>query len=117
MTTWAVLIGINFYVKDRHLEAAVRDVENMKSYLEANHESVTSTCFTASAPQDPDAKHPTEEPFAWPTYENITAKLEEIEQASKPGDFLYIHYSGHGTQQPTKSPEYTEVDTLSPAKH
>ncbi|KAL9609813.1 MAG: hypothetical protein Q9167_005440 [Letrouitia subvulpina] len=111
MTTWAVLIGINFYVKDRHLQGAVQDVRDMGAYISANYERVNISILTASAPQDSKIKIPTEEPIAWPTFENIKAKLDFIEQAANQGDFLYIHFSGHGTQQPTISREYKEHDS------
>ena len=110
MTTWAVLIGINYYVKDHHLHGAVQDVRDMGAYLEANHTRANVSTLTASAPPNPEDGVPNEEPSAWPTFENIKAKLDHIEQAADHGDFLYIHFSGHGTQQPKTSREYKEHD-------
>ncbi|KAG8525776.1 uncharacterized protein KY384_000536 [Bacidia gigantensis] len=111
MTTWAILIGINFYVQDRHLHGAVQDVRDMGAYLEANHEHVKLSILTASAPQNSNDKVPIEEPDAWPTFENIKGQLDHIEQAANEMDFLYIHFSGHGTQQPVVSREYKERGT------
>ena len=35
-----------------------------------------------------------------PDGKNIRAALNELVDGSKPGDILFIHYSGHGTQVP-----------------
>ncbi|MBX3582370.1 MAG: caspase family protein [Rhizobiaceae bacterium] len=46
-----------------------------------------------------------------PTRANILATLKEIADKAQRDDFVYLHYSGHGSQQPTKTPE-TETDGL-----
>lgn len=46
-----------------------------------------------------------------PTRANILAALAEVAAKAGPDDFVYLHYSGHGSQQPTKTPE-TETDGL-----
>jgi hypothetical protein len=48
---------------------------------------------------------------ASPTRANILAALEAVAGKVGPDDFVYLHYSGHGSQQPTKTPE-TETDGL-----
>jgi len=107
---WAVLIGINFYVKDS-LKGCVRDVKNIKEYLKTRSTPVNVVTFTASAPEDPNSHHPAEKPDSWPTFENVTSSLARITAEAKPGDFVYIHYSGHGTQTPGTSSEYSDKDT------
>jgi len=34
-----------------------------------------------------------------PSRENILAALDDVVERSEPGDFVYLHFSGHGTQQ------------------
>jgi len=46
-----------------------------------------------------------------PTRANILATLKDIADKAERDDFVYLHYSGHGSQQPTKTPE-TETDGL-----
>ncbi|KAK4170900.1 caspase domain-containing protein [Triangularia setosa] len=98
-THWAVLIGIDFYVQDRHLQGSVRDVETVKQYLEAGTTPVDIAILTAKAPSCPSSPRPVEEPALWPTYNNIIAKLKRVLEKAKRGDFVYIHYSGHGTRR------------------
>src|SRR2546430_12157532 len=54
--------------------------------------------FTATESADPESSSPTEDPMFWPTYHNVTSALEKITSLGKTGDFIYIHYSGHGTR-------------------
>lgn len=102
LTRWAVLIGINYYVKDRCLQGCVRDVTDIKHTLD-NEKSPTSAnvlVLTATTPPDQTSVRPLEESTAWPTYDNVIKALNNIKERSRPGDFVYIHYSGHGTQLP-----------------
>ncbi|MEP9386687.1 caspase family protein [Mesorhizobium sp. KR9-304] len=46
-----------------------------------------------------------------PTRENILAALKALADKVERDDFVYLHYSGHGSQQPTLTPE-TESDGL-----
>lgn len=94
---WAILIGISFY-KERPLKGCVRDVELLKDYLEKGSTPVRIVTLTATAPENSDSCHPTEKPDSWPTYDNVASCLEKTAAQAKPGDFVYIHYSGHGTQ-------------------
>lgn len=41
---------------------------------------------------------PTKDPESWPTCRNVTLAVEKITCEAKRGDFVYIHYSGHGTR-------------------
>jgi hypothetical protein len=112
---WAVLIGINFYGKplkdEKPLKGCVRDVESIKQYLEAGSTPLNVCTFTASEPSDPNSRHPAEKPDSWPTFENVTSSLTKIIAEAKPGDFVYIHYSGHGTRTDATSSEYSNKNT------
>jgi hypothetical protein len=108
---WAVLIGINFYVKDTPLQGCLRDVECIKQYLESLSTPLNIDKFTASTPSEPNSRHPAETPDSWPTFENVTRSLKKIISAAKPGNFVYIHYSGHGAQTKATSSEYCNKNT------
>jgi hypothetical protein len=95
---WAIIIGINYYPKDRYLQGSVRDAETIKHYLEAGITPVDIVTLTASTPSDPSCGIPIEERELWPTYENVVASIKRVLANAKPGDKVYIHYSGHGTQ-------------------
>lgn len=97
---WAVLIGINFYVEDRCLQGCVRDAETVKQYLEAGSKSVDIVLLSATMPLHKRSRHPIEEPEFWPTSRNVVSSLKRVLLRAQAGDFVYIHYSGHGTQTP-----------------
>jgi hypothetical protein len=110
--TWAVLVGINFYVKDKHLKGCVRDVGDIKQYLTARSKHVHVDTFTASVPLDSSSSHPAESPELWPTFKNVTTRLEEITAQAKRGDIVYFHYAGHGTQVPSSSSKYNKTNNI-----
>ncbi|CAF9942049.1 hypothetical protein IMSHALPRED_003172 [Imshaugia aleurites] len=95
---WAVLIGINYYRNEyKNLSGCVRDVTMMKEFLEAAPMDVNIVTFTASLPSDPSIPRPAEQrQESWPTYDNITTELRNLTAKARPGNFVYIHYSGHG---------------------
>lgn len=43
-----------------------------------------------------------------PTHEAIIASLRSIRAAAQQGDFVYLHFSGHGTQQPATDESETD---------
>jgi hypothetical protein len=101
---WALLLGINHYVKDRCLLGCVGDVKSIVSYLEGLERGIDITALTATSPSVAGSCQPTEDPNSWPTSANLVSSLKNIIQESCQGDSVYIHYSGHGTQirQPNK---------------
>jgi hypothetical protein len=108
---WAVLIGIN-NVKGplNALGGCIRDVQRIKKYLEARSTTTNIDTFTASAPSDPNSRHPPENPDSWPTRENVASSLRRIIDKAKPGDFVYIHYSGMGVRMEGTS-NYSDENT------
>lgn len=99
VTHWAVLIGINFYVGEQCLKGSVRDVETVQQYLEAGTTPVDIAMLTATAPSDASSRRPMENPEFWPTRTKVIERLKRVLQNAKRGDFVYIHYSGHGTRR------------------
>ncbi|KAE9378770.1 hypothetical protein N431DRAFT_325603 [Stipitochalara longipes BDJ] len=94
---YAILIGINFYVA-KPLRGCVRDVLEMKKYLDTQQTPVNVQLFTATTTGGSKTGPPTEEPKLWPTYNNIKLGLQDVTSRANAGDFVYIHYSGHGTR-------------------
>jgi hypothetical protein len=80
----ALLIGINAYQHVPPLQGALNDIETMRQVL------VTRFGFPESRitmVKDKEA-----------TRAGILAAFEALVKETKPGDFVYIHYSGHGSQ-------------------
>lgn len=98
---WAVIIGINYYPKGKCLKGSVRDAETIKHYLEAGAKHVDIAIFTAMTPSDPSSGRPIENPESWPTSANVVSSLKRVLNTANPGDFVYVHYSGHGTITPS----------------
>ena len=98
-THWAVLVGINYYVKGPCLKGSVRDAETVKQYLEAGSTHVDIAILTATTPSEPNSTRPPEKACFWPTRVNVVSSLARVLVNAKPGDFVYIHYSGHGTRR------------------
>ena len=89
---YAILVGINAY-PDSPLESCVRDVQKIKECLENKLPLVSIQTLTASGDDTP-----LQYPESWPTSRNVTSALETVTSRAQPGDFIYIHYSGHGTR-------------------
>ncbi|KDN67104.1 putative caspase domain-containing protein [Colletotrichum sublineola] len=94
---FAVLVGIDFY-KDAPLRGCVRDVQEIAKYLNRVRPAAQVHTLTATSPSDTISSLPVEDPAFWPTYENFMSKVHQVSSIAKPGDFVHIHYSGHGTK-------------------
>jgi hypothetical protein len=96
-THYALLVGINAYSKSP-LKYCVQDVLNIKEYLNSALSSVNIRFFTAAETVNLKPSDGTEDSVLRPTYERVTRALEEVTRETKPGDFVYVHFSGHGTR-------------------
>lgn len=99
VTHYAILIGIDGY-PDKPLKSCVRDVQDTKTYLESVlHDSVEVQMITASqtGPRSSDAA---KDRVLWPTHDNIITALKRVTSLARAGNFVHIHYSGHGTRKP-----------------
>ncbi|KAK1773053.1 putative caspase [Copromyces sp. CBS 386.78] len=94
---YAILIGIDAY-PNNPLTSCVRDVSKIKQCLENKLQSVNIQTFTASKSLDPVKTQLLEDPERWPTPRNVTAALARVTSQANNGDFVYVHYSGHGTR-------------------
>lgn len=90
---FAVLIGIDDYssIGIRGLEGAVNDVDDVEEWLETS--SLLKWRIKRLTTKAGDHS---------PTYANIQSELEKLEKESKPGDFIFVHYSGHGSRRESK---------------
>jgi hypothetical protein len=109
---YALLIGINYYFPNtlpngssyKSLRGCVRDINQVEDFLKQLPTPPNEIVkLTASNPEN---NSPVEPPEQLPTYENIIKSFQHITQIAKPGDRIYIHYSGHGGQATTIYPEY-----------
>jgi hypothetical protein len=98
-THWAVIIGVSYYPRDRCLQGSVQDAKTVKHYLEEG-----ATMLTATTPMSPSSGRPIEELKLWPTSVSVVSALKRILDKAQPGDFVYLHYSGHGMQTPSDAP-------------
>ncbi|KAH8203973.1 hypothetical protein TruAng_001915 [Truncatella angustata] len=96
---YALLIGINSYAHNP-LKGCVHDVQEVKICLEQRSPGVKVFMMTATCAENADPRQLVENPSDWPTYDNIHSTLKLIATEAKPGDLVYIHYSGHGTRIP-----------------
>jgi hypothetical protein len=109
-TRWVVLIGIGLTVgdprrlpvgsdQDRSLKGAVPDVITMNEYLRTEPYKVNTTMLTATKVQDGGAPRPVETRECLPTNDNVTSSFNRILDRARSEDYVYIHYSGHGTRR------------------
>jgi hypothetical protein len=109
-TRWALLCGVNFYMKGTARDTAhknrsypplygcVKDVQDIHKLLVAlgtKLENITTLTATANAQGD----GAVEEPDRLPTRKNFKRELDRIAAKAKKGDLVYIHYSGHGIRR------------------
>ncbi|KAF4979210.1 hypothetical protein FDECE_18102 [Fusarium decemcellulare] len=121
---WAVLIGVDYYIKGtsrrevnfHRLKGCVEDVKQVKKYLHGSLGMPESniTQLTATAPAD-DEGSPLEDASNWPTYENIVHALEEVTNKANVKDVVYVHYSGHGIRAGTIFEDLKGADALDEA--
>ncbi|KFK44631.1 hypothetical protein AALP_AA1G283800 [Arabis alpina] len=96
MVKKAVLIGINYPGTEGELLGCVNDVKRThKSLVELFgflEENITELIDTDMSKTQPTGK-------------NILDALSELVGSAKPGDVLFVHYSGHGTRVPSETGE------------
>ncbi|KAI7760683.1 hypothetical protein LZL87_007895 [Fusarium oxysporum] len=96
----AILIGIDAY-PDRYkssLKGCVRDTQQMRSLLEQQPFHINIQTLTATQSSDSSNTGPVEDPATLPTYDNVVKAFRDLTCAAQSGDYIYIHYSGHGTR-------------------
>ena len=105
----ALLIGINCYRPNRlsdgtfyrSLLGCVPDILHVEQFLRKHLGLTDERLIRLTASLAPDSSDPAEPPEQWPTYRNIIESFRKLTGAARPGDQVYIHYSGHGGRTPT----------------
>ena len=117
----AILIGIDCYMPNqlpdgtyyRSLSGCVRDILNVEEFLRREFgltdDRLIRLTASRGASDNPSSRggaekplssevgeKPIEPPEQWPTYANIWHALHQLEESARPGEQIYIHYSGHG---------------------
>ncbi|KAH7089884.1 hypothetical protein FB567DRAFT_312682 [Paraphoma chrysanthemicola] len=95
-TRFAVLIGINAYAESP-LKGCVRDVVEVEKRLKKMAEPVHISIFTADLDDFPDPAGLIPVTERTPTFGHVVSCFRRVATLAKPGDLVYIHYSGHGT--------------------
>ncbi|EJT68497.1 hypothetical protein GGTG_13927 [Gaeumannomyces tritici R3-111a-1] len=121
---WAVLIGIEYYehpaqptttpryghlgnkIEYKTLRGCVNDVLAVEQYLVDTINVNPEHVIKLLAPE-PGRKYLSQLPpgtYRRPTYDNIVDALK-VPEGAKQGDFVYVHFSGHGARATTVFPE------------
>ncbi|KAG9141402.1 hypothetical protein Leryth_001844 [Lithospermum erythrorhizon] len=100
MAKKAVLIGCNYPGTKAELKGCINDVHRMYKCL------VERFRFS---PENINVLIDTDDSYTQPTGRNIRTALGRLVRSAEPGDFLFVHYSGHGTRLPAETGE--EDDT------
>lgn len=109
---YALLIGIDCYLPNQlpsgvyysSLHGCVHDIHHVEEFLKRRL-GLSEECILKLTATGSDSDEPSEPKDKWPTYENMVAAFQKLTDIAKPGDQVYIHYSGHGGRTKTKFPE------------
>jgi len=97
MAKKSLLIGINYIGTPNKLRGCHNDIKNVKEYLLTAGFSEAYMSVLLDSPG-----------HTYPTKKNIIMAMKNLVSDAKVGDFLYIHYSGHGSS--TRDWNGDEVD-------
>ncbi|SCO90087.1 uncharacterized protein FRV6_14215 [Fusarium oxysporum] len=99
----ALLIGIDYYNQSdprKNLHGCVSDVNRLQDVLThqglVSRENIQVLCSSI-----PSGKYPKPTIPSYPGRDEIIAAIRTIISQSSQGDFVYFHFSGHGTRQDT----------------
>ena len=110
---YALLVGVTDYPDEIDvLDGPINDVEILARALNRRGFGAEDVRVLVDRPLPDDLLL---EVLGRPTRARIMAELQRLAEITAPGDFVYIHLSGHGSQQPQPldvSPADTEADFL-----
>ena len=96
MTKKAVLIGCNYPGTKAELKGCINDVRRMHRCLVErfgfSEDNITVLIDT-------------DDSYSQPTGKNIRRAITNLVRSADQGDFLFVHYSGHGTRLPAETGE------------
>lgn len=90
----ALLVGINYPGTKAELKGCINDVNRMYKSLIDRYGFVEEDIVVLI---DTDSN------FKQPTGVNIRRELSNLVSSAEPGDYLFFHYSGHGTRLPAET--------------
>ena len=96
----ALLVGVNYFGQRAELRGCVNDVRSVRRLL-VEHYGWPADCICALTD---------DEEGAMPTRRNISERLRWLAEDARPGDALFFHFSGHGSQQ--EDPDGFEEDGM-----
>ncbi|XAR54215.1 hypothetical protein NMG60_11029248 [Bertholletia excelsa] len=96
----AVIVGISYRHSRHELKGCINDAKCMK-YLLLNKFQFPEPSILMLTEEETD-------PYRTPTLHNMRMAMYWLVQGCQPGDSLFFHYSGHGSQQ--RNYDGTEVD-------
>lgn len=96
MAKKALLIGCNYPGTKAELRGCINDVWKMHKCL-INRFNFLEEDIIVLIDTDPS--------YTQPTGKNIRSALSRLIRFTKPGDVLFVHYSGHGTRLPAETGE------------
>ena len=108
---YCLLIGIDCYLPNElpgglsypNLGGCVRDVSKVEEFLRDRLGVPDDRIFKLTA-TDAGGVEPPEPREQWPTYANMVRAFRRLGEVARPGDQVYIHYSGHGGRTKTIVP-------------
>lgn len=109
---YALLIGIDCYMPNElpdgsyypDLSGCVRDISHVEEMLRRTLGLTDQNIFKLIAPITEEGNSSNSQ-GQQPTYENMVAAFDKLTALARPGDQVYIHYSGHGGRTPTLFPK------------
>lgn len=90
----AVLIGCNYAGTKAELRGCINDVKRMYRCLVDRY---------GFSEDDIKVLIDADDSYTQPTGRNIRQALDELVRSAEPGDYLVVHYSGHGTRLPAET--------------
>lgn len=107
----ALFIGINYTGTGNALRGCVNDVRSMLGTLQRIQFPISECCILVDDPKFPNFT-------AMPTRANIIKYMLWLTSDLRPGDVLFLHYSGHGGQTRAKHDSEEAYDqTMIPLDH
>ncbi|XP_010260805.1 PREDICTED: metacaspase-4 [Nelumbo nucifera] len=96
MAKRALLIGCNYPGTKAQLNGCINDVKRMFRCLVDRY---------GFSEDDITILIDTDDSYTQPTGKNIRRAFSDLVRSAEPGDFLFVHYSGHGTRLPAETGE------------
>ncbi|XP_004488558.3 metacaspase-5-like [Cicer arietinum] len=96
MAKKAVLIGCNYPGTKAELNGCINDVWRMHTCLIHKYGFLEN---------DITVLIDTDHSYTQPTGKNIRSAMSRLVRSARPGDVLFVHYSGHGTRLPAETGE------------